>query len=628
MPAHRFRDHFSYRFDRAMSAGPAALIGWLGLLTLVIVVAASAFILAAGLGGEGAGFGTVLWQSLMRTIDAGTIAGDSASWPWLATMLAVTVAGIFVFSTLIGILSNGIAAKFEDLRKGRSLVMEKDHTVILGWSEQVFAIVSELCSANASRRKSCIAILAPKDKVEMEDELRERVGKRGRTTIVCRTGSPIDPSDIEVISPREARAIIILAPEAADPDSEVIKSLLALTNSPTRKEGRYHVVAELSRPRSAEIAHLVAGDEVEVVVSGDLTARIAAQTCRQSGLSVVYTELFDFGGCEIYFSSQPLLAGLSYGEALARFEDSALIGLRTREGRVLLNPPMDRRIEEGDSAITISEDDEGIAALAAPTAVADTSAFSNAAPAPVPAERSLILGWNWKAAVLIRELAAYSTPGSSLLVVADTDRALEEAPALSTPRLTVTAKRGDTTDRDLFDGLDLPSYHHVIVLPYADELDEQAADARTLVTLLQLRRVSMESGNRFSIVSEMLDARNRELAEIAHADDFVISDRLVALVMTQISENKDLGAVFTDLLDPEGSEIYLKPASDYVGLGREVSFHTVLEAARRKGETAFGYRLAAKEHEAAEGYGVVLNPHKSGRLAFAEGDRIIVLSEG
>ena len=65
----------------------------------------------------------------------------------------------------------------------------------------------------------------------------------------------------------------------------------------------------------------------------------------------------------------------------------------------------------------------------------------------------------------------------------------------------------------------------------------------------------------------------------------------MSLMLSQISENRELAAVFQDLFDPEGSEIYVRPASDYVALGQPLSFTTVVEAARRRGEVAIGYRL-------------------------------------
>ena len=151
------------------------------------------------------------------------------------------------------------------------------------------------------------------------------------------------------------------------------------------------------------------------------------------------------------------------------------------------------------------------------------------------------------------------------------------------------------------------------------------SDGRSLVTLLHLRDIREQSGALFSIVSEMQDVRNRVLAEVTRADDFIIGDQLVSLLLTQISENKALNAVFTDLFDPEGSELYLKPARDYVRLDHEVTFGTVVESARRRGEIAIGYRQPPAP--GLTGHGVVTNPAKSKLLRFTDRDSVIVLAE-
>ena len=170
---------------------------------------------------------------------------------------------------------------------------------------------------------------------------------------------------------------------------------------------------------------------------------------------------------------------------------------------------------------------------------------------------------------------------------------------------------GDSTDRATIDSLGVEDFDHIIVLCYSDILDASRADARTLVTLLHLRDIASRLDRDFSIVSEMLDLRDRALAEVARADDFIVSDRLISLMIAQVAESKHLNAVFSDLLDPAGSEIYLKPAGDYVALGVELPFAAVLESARRRNEIAFGYRIAAQSGDAAAAYGVAVNPAKS-----------------
>ena len=125
------------------------------------------------------------------------------------------------------------------------------------------------------------------------------------------------------------------------------------------------------------------------------------------------------------------------------------------------------------------------------------------------------------------------------------------------------------------------------------------------MTLLHLRDIAERRDAEFSIVSEMLDDRNRQLAEVTQVDDVIVSDKVVSLMMAQISENKHLAQVFTQLFSASGSEIYLRPASEYVRPGAEANYATIVEAARRRGESAIGYRRGAQAHDAEADFGVV-----------------------
>lgn len=633
MPKNSFRNRFRYWFDNTISKGSAALIGWLAAISLLLIVGASVLLIvtksAMDADGKSLGFLQLLWMSLMRAMDAGTIGGDSGSFIFMTLMLVVTLGGIFIVSTLIGILNNGITQKLEDLRKGRSFVIEKGHTVILGWSSHVTAIISELLIANQNQRDSCIVILAEKDKVEMEDEIRAKLGSTGRTRIVCRNGNPMRLNDLEIINPNNAKSIIVLAPETGDPDIQVIKTILALTNSPKRRPEPYHIVAELHELKNQQVAKMVGRGEVQLLLTGDLIARIAVQTCSQSGLSVVYTELLDFGGDEIYFCSEKKLVGKTFREALSAYETSSIIGIRFKDGRVQLKPAFDTIIQDGDQLIAVSEDDDTIRLSDITNFKINDGVIQQSFKQQRKSERTLILGWNRWGKTIVNQLDNYMAPGSEVTVVTVFSETGQEFAGDNHgwKNQKVQFKQGDITDRTILDELAIPTYQHVIILSYSDNFDEETADAQTLITLLHLRDIGAKQGETFSITSEMRDVRNRELAEIAHADDFIVSDRLISLMMSQIAENKELMPVFADLFDPEGAELYLKPAVDYVKPGIPVNFYTVVEAAGRRGEVAIGYRLENLADSKAESYGVRVNPAKSKMITFTEDDKIIVLAE-
>jgi len=609
-----------------MSRGTVAMIGWLALLTLLLTFFASAIVWITRISPE-ASFVEQFWSYLMLSLDTDTWTGES--WSFRLAAVFVAFSGIFVTSILVGLLATGIANRIEDLRKGRSRVIESGHTVILGWSEQVFPIISELLVANENQRKPCIVVLGDKSKVEMEDEIHDKVGDTGRTRIVCRRGNPMEMGHLDVVSLHTAKSIIVLAPATDDPDSSVIKTMLAITNNPKRRSNPYHIVADIRDPKNLQAARIVGRGEAELVLTGHLIGRITAQTCRQSGLSVVYMELMNFAGDEIYFKAEPGLMGQTFGEALLAYEDSAPIGLCPEGGQPRLNPPMDTVIRDGDQIIAISEDDDTVQLSGLTDLGIQEQAIQTIEPGEAVPEHILMLGWNSRAPFIINELDQYVAPGSSVAVVADSvDVETEIGEHCGAVRnQTVGFQQGDITDRRTLDELPFQTCDHLILLSYSDALEVQQADARTLITLLHLRDIADRNGYSFSIVSEMLDMRNRDLAQVTRADDFVVSDRLVSLVVSQISENKKLGAVFADLFDPEGSEIYLKPAASYVKPGVPLNFYTVVDSARRGGETALGYRIQAHAYDAANAYGVILNPDKSVPVTFSEQDEIIVLAE-
>ena len=635
------KDRLRYHFDNLMAKGPIALIGWLFLSSAVLIAIVSLVVVWLGIGPEDKGtFVEVAWASLMRTLDAGTMGGDEGPWSYLFAMLVVTFGGIFIVSILIGILTTGIEGKLEQLRKGRSFVAEQGHTVILGWSSQIFTLISEITAANANQTRSCIVILAEKDTVEMQDEIRSKIGKTGRTRIVCRTGSPIDMGDLEIVNHQNARSIVVLAPEVDDPDFYVIKAILALTNESGDASGsapRCHIVAVIRDSKNFEVARMISGRRVKLVLAGDMMARIMAQTCRQSGLSVAYTELLDFGGDEIYFKQEPTLTGKTFAETLVAYEDSAVIGIRFNDGRLQLNPSMETPIGNGDALIVISEDDDTIRLSGLTDYKVESSAIQETAPKPSSAERTLMLGWNERATSIIRELDNYVAPNSAVTVVHGNGvdvNAFDSQNGGGRQALSnqaVSFQSGNQTDRQTLEGLEVHTYDHIIVLSTGEDgstpNDPQEADARTLITLLHLRDMSDKSGKPLAIVSEMLDIKNRDLAQVTRADDFVVSDNLISLMLSQISENPELSLVFQDLFDPEGSEIYLKPAEEYVQTNTPLNFYTVVEAARRRHQVAIGYRLQSEAFDAGKSFGVRINPPKSLETTYARGDRIIVLAE-
>ncbi|WP_367125983.1 CASTOR/POLLUX-related putative ion channel [Streptomyces phytohabitans] len=667
----RLRERLRYWFDGTMDRGTPALIGWLGLasLALVTVVTTLVVLLTDEDTEAHGGWPGVVWMSVLRTLDPGTMGGDTGRPVFLGLMLTVTLGGIFIVSALIGVLTAGLNRRIERLRKGRSRLFEHGHTIVLGWSEQVFTVVAELVEANQSQRRSCVVVLADHDKVDMEDQIRARVPDTGRTRVVCRSGNPLRPADLELVSPDTSKSIMVLPPTGPEADTMVIKTLLVL-NHRTWRGNRPHVVAAVQDSDNLAAARLAAGSHGLVIDADDIAVRLIVQSHRQTGLSTVCNELLSFFGNEIYIRREPSLHGFRYGDILNRYDLGVPLGLHTHDGRVLVNPAMDTVLDAADGVIVIAEDDL-LVRLAHTAPPVHEEAIASLPGQPRTADRTLLIGWNSRVAKIIQLLDSFAKSGSALHIAAprrpygDTgpDAGPDAVPlpvpgaragtgagtgagagagaALATAvdmglgtggglaaayeNLTVSHVRCDPTSRRALEALDPGGYQHILVLS-DDSSDPEQADNRTLVTLLHLRDIEERLGDPYSIVTEMNDDSNREVAQVTKADDFIVSSKLISLMLTQLTENRHLYAVMIDLFDPAGSEIYLKPADRYLLPDVEANFATVVEAARRRGESAIGYRLGSHADEPVS-FGVRLNPSRTAPLRLGPADHVIVLAE-
>ena len=196
---------------------------------------------------------------------------------------------------------------------------------------------------------------------------------------------------------RRQHSRLALSPDRPDPDACVIKTILALVNDPERREGPYRIAAEIKHAANAELARIVGGNEVQVVLADELVSRIMVQSTRQPSLSSIYSELLDFEGCEIYTAPQPALTGKTYDEALLAYENCALIGLCEPGGRVRLNPDGATVFEKGAQAILIAEDRAAVKTAKLARGAVNQEQMHTPTPPEKKPERCLILGWNRRA---------------------------------------------------------------------------------------------------------------------------------------------------------------------------------------------------------------------------------------
>ena len=627
-----FYEKVRYRFDTIMARGALGQIVLLlvmGFFFFLFIVIASLLMYHIFVGNPN--FDTItdiFARTFMLILVPDPVDLSDGGLVYFSALLAI-IAGLFVGGTLIGILSTAINDRMDQLRRGRSFVAEEKHTVILGWSSKIFRIVSEIVIANENHQGQCIAILANRDPVEMEIELRERIGDYRGTIVVCRRGKPIVTQDMELVNVVAARSVIVLSPDdRREPDSHVIKILLTAVKIMSHRKEKLPFVVELIDRRNVEICRISTKNspiELVTVLPEVLIPRLLVQSCRKRGLSNVYLEIFDFDGDEIYFQKMenyPHLIGKSFKDILFGFDTSSIIGIADPQGNVILNPPSDMTCTAEHEILSITQDDDTTIASHFETfkIYEDAIVVEKSEFVPKP-ERNLIIGWNRFAGTVISELDNYVQSGSKLTIACSFPEEEETLKNLhgKVKNHELHHINGDTVCRRFLESLDYSSYDNILILPFNPEAsDEQEdVDANTITTLVYVRNIEQERGLDLSITTEMLLEESRAVADMGVFGDFVVGDEIIGRIIAQLAEESRLQEVFRILLTVEGNEIHIKPITHFVKTGMEVNGYTLLEAARRKNQIYIGY---------IKGHDIVINASKPETVSFDENDKIIVVA--
>jgi hypothetical protein len=371
-------------------------------------------------------------------------------------------------------------------------VVERGHTLILGASDKLPVVISEVIEANRSERGRAIVVLSNEDTVELAEAIGKEVPDRGTTRLVYRRGDAAQINDLERMAPEDAKSIIVLRDDASESSAKVVKIVLAL-NKILGPNSTQPIVAEIEDPDTSAALRDLLGERLLAVDPTSVVARITAQVSRQPGLGAIYQELLDFDGDEMYFIDVPgHLVGRTYGELLMSSSASTILGVQDGDGEVTVNPDPTTVVTAGQRLIGISADDS--------TFVLDLDPAPWQPPADrqfvqddVHAERTLIVGWSAVAPLVIDELESHVAEGSLVVILVDESRQDTEVlghqiAALGLRNQRVEIRTGNTISRAVLDEVvSAEPFTHFLILCESQHFGVDEADARVLLTMLHLR---------------------------------------------------------------------------------------------------------------------------------------------
>lgn len=586
------------------------------------------------------GFWTVFYQ----ISDPGAMA-TNANTPLLLRVMAILTGflGIIIFSTLVAFITTQVEEKVQQLKKGRSKVLEEDHTLILGWNDGVLEIIRELILANENQKRGVVVVLSPLEKELMEEAIHDGISDFITTQVICRSGDPISFHDLDMVSVNTSRSVIVIS-EALEKnvdrtiqDSRVINSVLAICGRQERRQKPYHIVSELQSGLNQSVVESIGREEVEVIVSSEFIPSVTIQASREIGLSVVLMELLSFDGNEIYFLDFPGINGLTFGSLVFYMPEIVPIGY-IRNGDMRLNPPFSDVMEATDRLIYVAEDDFDLEMKQPPQGVRDLGNVLPRIEGERPPERHLFLGWNPNLMGMIRELNDYVGEGSVAALVMPSPLPSEKEDELlhlsaQLENLDVLYEVENYRNPEILRALNPFGYETISVLSHEEEgLTQEKIEANTIYTVLLLRGIREELGQaveHVKIISEILDPSHRKLIEVAQINDFIVSSNLISKVMAQISEQKELSELYEQLFTEAGPEYHVKPLSNYVSeLPGSYSFFELALQCQKREEVLVGFKKKAFELVSDENYGITVNPlDKTVMIEFAADDELVVLAE-
>ena len=131
MKDYSIKDKLNYWLDKQMSKGTVSMIRLLSFAVVFVVLLVTLLFLILKLGDD---FVSTFWDSLANIINAWMPSSDDGHIGYIVLNTITAVVGLLFTSILIGVVSSAIEEKLQELRNGNSIVLEKDHTVILGYN--------------------------------------------------------------------------------------------------------------------------------------------------------------------------------------------------------------------------------------------------------------------------------------------------------------------------------------------------------------------------------------------------------------------------------------------------------------------------------------------------------------
>eukprot|EP00850_Spirogloea_muscicola_P023144 SM000332S12449 [mRNA] locus=s332:96227:103385:- [translate_table: standard] len=569
----------------------------------------------------------------------------------------LALGGLLFYSLLTSTMTAQFRGHMEWLREGaHSQVVESGHLVVVGTNSHLLPLLRQLNRSSTFVRPD---VSSRRGSLASTRSFRRVAADKARCVILLATKDDQYDADADAIL-----STLALQPLLEGRSVDVVVKV--------SKKSTADLVAGLTRMQLSPVEDL----------SSRLFVQCARQRGLKNVYRRLLDYGANNGRDVLSLRSYPQLVGLIYQDLRRGFPEAAICGL-VRDGQVDFHPDDKVFYQSDDKLIMISSNGAYMSPPAAlqmaalqvrnsytnqelldkpPSIALKPNYAEKSASKPAkwsarmpqderrPASRKehiIMLGWRPQVADMILEYDDYVGPGSELVILARTPAVYREellyrklrplknlrvahlegntmsktdmTNVLMDPRWNTSHSQASTQDNSEND--EVPLSIVVIAERHAPVSDSTKLDKQSLFAFLLAEAVCEEKNIKpSSLVAEFIDPKlGKQIIKSHKSLAFVGTSELMGLITAQVTEHSELNAVWKELLNSWGNEIYIKDVGHYKSEEEEPSFAELAERAVLRCEVAIGYRKSGKS---------TLNPTPKGTpISLGVGDSLIVIAE-
>ncbi|WP_157153373.1 CASTOR/POLLUX-related putative ion channel [Brachyspira murdochii] len=516
--------YIKYRIDRMLNKGLFYQLLLLVFAIIILLLIVSIFIIVFFNYPPKDAF----WDSLMQFIDTGNISSVDGSIGIVLTFLMVTFIGVCGWGSLIAMINKALQDRINNLSKGNAFIMEKNHAIILGYGEEALTIVEEFIMAKVKT----IIILSEHN----VDIIRKRIsfikGSK-ETNIIIREGSASRIENIKLLNIAKSSSISIINND----DTESLNILLALKKIVEEEEldKKINICVLVHEEDTIEIIKSIEEKNfvIHVIYKYEILYKLIAQSIIYTGLSNVYEDLFSNDGNVFYIETDHDFNDCKFEDAALKYLERGMIllGITKEDRSQLLIPNYDYLLKKENRLVILSRNnnDDNI------------KEYPDIKPSIVKYKNNILLICEEnRYDEIIKEISEYMENHNTSMISYNSIKSQKNKYKFMREKL----KEENTTK---------------IVLISEDNV----TDVKSINILLIIRQIIRKENLNIAILSLLNSIQKRNLIYSDDVRDFIVSGKLIGMLMAQASISSNILYIFYGLLSKNGKDIIMSPYSDY-----------------------------------------------------------------